>query len=85
MVGDYQGKSTVMPLENTSFVSAMGDAVRKGVIDGLTNVGTDTENKIEVNVIIGGRKFDKVVYDAYTREKRTRGANILGGALYAGT
>lgn len=85
MVGDYQGKSTVMPLENTSFVSAMGDAVRKGVIDGLTNVGTDTENKIEVNVIIGGRKFDKIVYDAYTREKKSRGANILGGALYAGT
>ena len=84
-IGEYQGKSTVMPLENTSFVSAMREAVRRGIMDGLGSVSSESRDPIKVEVYIGGKKFDKVVYDAYTREKSSRGANILGGALYART
>ena len=85
MIGDFNGKQTVMPLENTGFTSAMGDAVRRGVIDALQLTGMGSGQAVDVHVYIGGKNFDKVVYDSYNKESRARGASILGGALYANT
>lgn len=86
MFGQHQGRSTVMPLEDTNFVSAMGDAVRQGVIEAMQLQGSNNNNNnTPIQVIIGGKQFDTIVYKAYNRAQRSRGAALLGGALYANT
>lgn len=87
MIGNYKGKSTVMPLENTSFTSAMQAAVRQGVTEALmyeNGLGGGSGSAVQVQVYIGDRSFDDVVYKAYNRASRTRGAKIYGGALNDG-
>ena len=87
MIGNYKGKSTVMPLENTSFTSAMQAAVRQGVTEALmyeNGLGGGGGSAVQVQVYIGDRSFDDVVYKAYNRASRTRGAKIYGGALNDG-
>ena len=86
MFGQHQGRSTVMPLEDTNFVSAMGDAVRQGVIEAMQLQGSNNNNNnTPIQVIIGGKQCDTIVYKAYNRAQRSRGATLLGGALYANT
>lgn len=83
MIGSHKGKTTVMPLENSDFTTAMQNAVRQGVTQALayeSSLGGSSE-PIQVIVRIGDRDFDNVVYKAYNRAQRTRGAQIYGGAL----
>ena len=81
LIGGYQGKTTVMPLENSGFTEAMGQAVYDGVYNALSMIQGNNQTPTQVEVIIGGKNFDTIVYDAYNRAKRNRGAQILGGAL----
>ena len=47
MIGNYGGKTTVMPLENTDFVSAMYDAIYNATTDAMSqNSGSDSGTQI---------------------------------------
>lgn len=83
MIGSHRGKTTVMPLENSDFTTAMQAAVRQGVMQALSyesDLGNGAE-PIQVIVRIGDKDFDNVVYKSYNRAQRARGARIFGGAL----
>lgn len=87
MIGSHKGKTTVMPLENSDFTTAMQAAVRQGVMQAMSyESGLGGNNQpIQVIVRIGDKDFDNVVYKSYNRAQRTRGARIYGGALNDGT
>lgn len=44
LMGSYKGKTTVMPLENTSFIDAMRAAVQRGVASAMTNISFTPAN-----------------------------------------
>lgn len=46
MIGNYGGKTTVMPLENTDFVSAMYDAIYSATIDAMSQNGGSDDKEI---------------------------------------
>ncbi len=46
MIGNYGGKTTVMPLENTDFVSAMYDAIYSATIDAMSQNGSSDDKEI---------------------------------------
>jgi len=51
MMGSFNGKTTVMPLENTSFVKAMGDAVYDAMISAQDESGGNIEVIISEDAI----------------------------------
>lgn len=79
VIGNYGGKTTVMPLENTSFVGAMRDAVRAGVVAGMEQTGG--QGDVPIKVIIGGREWDTEIYRAGQRGKARVGQMPIGGAF----
>ena len=70
MVGSYNNKTTVMPLENTSFVAAIKDAVKQGISEASGN-----EQTIEVNV--GGKTLVNEVISGINRETRRTGKAVF--------
>lgn len=84
LVGDFGGNTTVMPLENTNFISAMQDAVAQGVMEAQSQRGNQTSGGDQViKVIIGGREWDTMVYKSGERGKKSVGKLITGGAFNA--
>jgi phage-related protein len=58
MIGNYNGKTTVMPLENTSFVKAMGDAVYGAVASALSEAGQGSSTLV-VDGMVLARSVEK--------------------------
>lgn len=84
LVGDFGGNTTVMPLENTNFISAMQAAVAQGVMEAQSQRGDQTSGGDQViKVIIGGREWDTMVYKSGERGKKSVGKLITGGAFNA--
>lgn len=80
LVGDYQGKTTVMPLENTSFVGAIREAVREGVSDATLSNSNNSGTPV-VHVYIGNEELDSYIFKSYNKTKRARGTQLFGGVL----
>lgn len=57
IVGSYQGKTTVMPLENTSFVQSMKEAVREGVIYAMREANRENPIRVENKVYLDSREI----------------------------
>lgn len=57
VVGSYRGKTTVMPLENTSFVQSMKEAVREGVIYAMREANRENPIKVESKVYLDSREI----------------------------
>lgn len=57
IVGSYQGKTTVMPLENTSFVQSMKEAVREGVIYAMRESNRENPIRVENKVYLDSREI----------------------------
>ena len=68
MVGNYNGKTTVMPLENTDFVKAMYDAVYSAVIQGQSGGTQNIENILYLD--------GEVVYKSYNKTSKKKGVNF---------
>jgi phage-related protein len=84
LVGDFGGNTTIMPLENTNFISAMQAAVAQGVMEAQSQRGDQTSGGDQViKVIIGGREWDTMVYKSGERGKKSVGKLITGGAFNA--
>lgn len=72
MLGSYNGKTTVMPLENTDFVNAIYDAV----YNAMSNV--DMSGQVIENVLtLDG----ETIYKNQQKVSRSRGANFNMGAF----
>lgn len=71
LIGSHAGKTTVMPLENTSFVSAM----KQAVIEGVTEAMGGSQQHIEVNV--GGKTLVDEVIDGVNRKTRQTGKSVF--------
>lgn len=65
LIGSYNNKTTVMPLENTSFVQAIKDAVKQGVQEASGN-----DQSIVVNVG-GDTLLDEVISGANRKTRQT--------------
>lgn len=63
LIGSYQGRTTVMPLENTSFVSAMYDAIYQATRDAYGN--NEMTIIVQPKVDIGGKEI-KQAQEEYT-------------------
>ena len=73
LIGNYNGKTTVMPLENTSFVETMGNAVFKAVVNALN----DSDGFVNVENIV---ELDgETLYRSHQRVANRKGKAILGG------
>lgn len=84
LVGDFGGSTTVMPLENTNFISAMQGAVAQGVMEAQSQSGDrNSSGEQVIKVIIGGREWDTMVYKSGERGKKSVGKLITGGAFNA--
>lgn len=57
VVGSYRGKTTVMPLENTSFVQSMKEAVREGVIYAMREANRENPIRVENKVYLDSREI----------------------------
>lgn len=57
VVGSYRGKTTVMPLENTSFVQSMKEAVREGVIYAMREANRENPVRVENKVYLDSREI----------------------------
>ena len=57
VVGSYRGKTTVMPLENTSFVQSMKEAVREGVIYAMREANRENPVRVESKVYLDSREI----------------------------
>lgn len=73
MVGNYQGKTTVMPLENTSFVSAMYDAVYGAMMASSENGKTVIENVLNLD--------GEVLYKNQQKVASGKGVNFVQPAF----
>ena len=64
MVGNFRGRTTVMPLQDTEFVTAMYDAVYRAVRDSIDSANSNNPpTPIYVNVDVGGKQISKAVED----------------------
>lgn len=70
LIGSYNNKTTVMPLENTSFVQAIKDAVKQGVQEASGN-----DQSIVVNV--GGSTLVDEVISGVNRKTRQTGKSVF--------
>lgn len=68
MVGNYNGKTTVMPLENTDFVKSMYDAVYSAVVQGQSGGTQNIENILYLD--------GEVVYKSYNKTSKKKGVNF---------
>lgn len=59
VVGSYRGKTTVMPLENTSFVQSMKEAVREGVIYAMREANRENPVRVENKVYLDSREIKR--------------------------
>lgn len=75
LIGSHQGKTTVMPLENSSFVGAMKNAVIEGVTVAMGSSGGSGGTPIVVNV--GGKTLVDTVVGGINRENRINGRTII--------
>lgn len=57
VVGSYRGKTTVMPLENTSFVQSMKEAVREGVVYAMREANRENPVRVENKVYLDSREI----------------------------
>ena len=73
LVGSYQGHTTVMPLENTSFVSSMHDAVYRAVSEALD---TDDDGT-PIVVLIGEDAVTKTAVKGINRLTKKNGKSPL--------
>lgn len=48
LVGNYQGRTTVMPLEDTGFVQAIYQATREAVVSAMNEVNSDRSSDVRV-------------------------------------
>lgn len=71
VMGKHQGKSTVMPLENTSFVSAIEKAVARGVSS------NNNSNDGGIVVKIGERTLVDILSSEMNRQSRINGKAII--------
>lgn len=71
VVGNFQGKTTVMPLENSGFTQAMQQAVLQGVITAMD--GTDGGGVI---VNIGDRTILDTLQSSTNRQSKINGKNV---------
>ncbi len=74
LIGSYNNKATVMPLENTSFVSAMQNAVAQGVSAAMSGI-TGGEQSIQVNV--GGKTLVDEVISGVNRKIKQTSTNVF--------
>lgn len=73
LIGTHQGKTTIMPLENTSFVSAIREAVQEGVEAAMVNQeGGELVAPVILN--LDGSQ----VYENQLRVKNAKGYPIAG-------
>lgn len=62
LIGRHEGKTTVMPLENTSFVAAMGSAVYSAVVDASVQSGDGN-----IVITLDGKKVGEGISKANNR------------------
>ena len=77
LVGNYQGKTTVMPLENSGFVSAMKSAVIEGVTSAMNSSGGGSSGGTPIIVNVGGKTLVDTVVGGINRESRIKGKSII--------
>lgn len=73
MLGNYNGSTTVMPLENTDFVQAMYDAVASAITDTQESGGQVIENILNLD--------GDVIYRNQQKVSQKRGQNFGLGAF----
>ena len=73
MIGSYQGKTTVMPLENSGFVEAIHNAVFDAVTSAQSSGGQVIENVLNLD--------GEVIYRNQQKVSKSRGYNIGLGAF----
>lgn len=73
MLGNYNGRTTVMPLENTDFVQAMYDAVASAITDTQESGGQIIENILNLD--------GDVIYRNQQKVSQKRGQNFGLGAF----
>ena len=74
LIGSYNNKTTVMPLENSGFVEAMYKAVKSAVIDAeMEGNGQVIENVLNID--------GEVIYRNQEKVKRNRGVNFNLGVF----
>lgn len=73
LIGNYGGRSTVMPLENSGFVEAMYSAVYSAVSQGSS--GSSGIEKVEVS--IGGETFANAVVKSVNKQNMRYGGGRL--------
>ena len=76
MLASYNNRQTVIPLENTSFISALKQAVYEGSLNAQP-VGAGGYGDITVPVYIGGKQVSKEVYKMSEEGKKMIG-NVIG-------
>ena len=75
LVGNYNGQTTVMPLENSGFIGAMERAVIRGVSNAMKSNGGDSGTPIVVNV--GGKTLVDTVVGGINRDSRIKGKTVI--------
>lgn len=76
MIGSYQGKTTVMPLENTSFVGAMSDAVYGAVRSAMAS-SSGSSNDTEIVLQVGSTEFGRIAIDSINKITKQEGRLAL--------
>ena len=77
MIGSYQGKTTVMPLENTSFVSSMADAVYGAVTSAMANSNGGSGGSGDLILQVGSTEFGRVAVDSINKLTKQEGRLAL--------
>jgi hypothetical protein len=76
MIGSYQGKTTVMPLENTNFVSAIHDAVFSAVKSATSSNSTSNDGG-DVILKVGESEFGRIAIDTINNISKQEGKLLL--------
>lgn len=78
MIGNYQGKTTVMPLENTSFVNSMANAVYGAVKSAIPSTKSDTNDyPSELILQVGSTEFGRVAINSINKITKQEGRLAL--------
>lgn len=78
MIGNYQGKTTVMPLENTSFVNSMANAVYGAVKSAIPSTKSDNNDyPSELILQVGSTEFGRVAINSINKITKQEGRLAL--------
>lgn len=81
LIGQHRGQTTVMPLENTSFVdvisSAVGDAVGNVMMEVMSMQNSNNSAEKDVIIQLDGKKLGRAIIPHLDREKSRVGSSLI--------